>query len=491
MNWCPSRLEKMMILCTSLTFMAEDLDEFVSCSIDGGRPKMTVKKLSYVRDRLRYIWGIKGHTRELEIQDCGLSSSVDKSQSYNPEEMFEDLCWHIFDVDGVEDMSTLLPSTENCFKWVDSDISYPYRMDEEDAEEFLKLQEDMKITTMELRESEYYHKLRDQLEEDHLLKREVSRRLGSQEKMEMVIYALGDLEYDFNSHYQLALALLLREEVDMLKIGEIQVFDPLLTPADANVIRSFGCTVLSVNEFARRRAEKPTLFFLPFAWFSLVANLLEANWSPSKLENLIILGTSLHKWGRTYEECPDVITIEESETEKLVSNDRLRYIRTIKDWSVEFVIDDGHQWCPFQQICWVFINLHSGIDLNSILPDFPTISKIQVDHGCAELTCDYISDLRECSEDFYWKPFKPNSELKRSFTKGTEYRGPSKHCKTWSPPPPVNDKITLLDQALQAMVAGTVAGDSRRWREAMGDNHPSDVGLLAPGHGCESLEAFR
>ncbi|KAJ0981169.1 hypothetical protein J5N97_009424 [Dioscorea zingiberensis] len=387
MNWCPSRLEKMMILCTSLGFMAKDLDEFVSCSTDGGRPKMTVKKLSYVRDRLRYIWGIKGYTREFEIADCGLSSSIEKSESYNPEEMFEDLCWHVFDVDGVEDMNTLLPSTEICFKWFDSDMSYPYRMDEEDAEELLKLQEDMKITIMELRESEYYRKLRDQLEEEHLLKREISRRLGSEEKMEMVIYALGDLEYDFNSHYQLALALLLREEVDMLKIGEIQVFDPLLTPTDANVIRSFGCTVLSVNEFARRRVEKPTLFFLPFAGFDLVANLLETNWSPSHLENLIILGTSLHVWGKT---SPDVVRLEESEAEKLLSNDRLRYIRMIRDWSVEFIIDDGHQWHAFQQICWVFINLHSGIDLNSLLPGFPTISKIQVDHGCAELACDSI-----------------------------------------------------------------------------------------------------
>ncbi|KAH7679980.1 Ribonuclease H-like protein [Dioscorea alata] len=300
MNWCPSRLEKMLILGKSLKSMVKTLDPMVSrCNnSEGHPPKMTIQKLSYVRDKLRYIWAIKEHTEEFKLTSIS-SSSVSESQDYNPEQMFDNLCWHAFNVNRlniIEDMDILLPSTETCFKWVDSDERYPYRMDEEDAEELVKLQHEMEITKIELRNSEHYRKLRDQLEEDHFLKNEISRRLGTEEQIQMIIYGLGSLEYSFASQYQFALALLMREDIDMLRIGQITVFDPLITPSDANLIRSFGCNVFSVNEFGRRRVEKPTFFFLPFVAFNLIANLLEMNWVPSKLENLIILGTSMHAW---------------------------------------------------------------------------------------------------------------------------------------------------------------------------------------------------
>ncbi|KAJ0981316.1 hypothetical protein J5N97_009571 [Dioscorea zingiberensis] len=179
-NWCPSRLERMIILGRSLELMAETLDEMVSTSDMG--PKMTVKKLTYVMDRLRYVWGIREHTIELEIED---TSSVDKSQGYSPEEMFQNMYWHVFDFAGVEDMDILLPSTENCFKWVDCSTSYPYRMDEEDVKELPRLQHEMEVTIMDLRESEYYLKLRDDLNGDQLLRSEISRRIGSKEHVQM------------------------------------------------------------------------------------------------------------------------------------------------------------------------------------------------------------------------------------------------------------------------------------------------------------------
>lgn len=138
-------------------------------------------------------------------------------------------------------------------------------MDEDDIEELPRLQYEMKITMTKLRESEHYKKFRDQLHDNHLLKNEISRRLRSMGQVQMVIYGLGSLEYNFDSHYQLALVLLLKEEINMLRIGEIQVFDPVITPVDAAFMRSLGCTVLSVNEYARRRVEKPTIFFMPFA----------------------------------------------------------------------------------------------------------------------------------------------------------------------------------------------------------------------------------
>ncbi|KAJ0980526.1 hypothetical protein J5N97_008781 [Dioscorea zingiberensis] len=114
-NWCPSRLKRMMFLGRSLRSMAKILDPMVSTSTcDGGRSKMNVRKLTYVRDRLRYIWGIKEHSREFKIGDI-ISPINSKSQlGYSPQEMFEDMCWHVFSFDEnintIEDMDTLLPS---------------------------------------------------------------------------------------------------------------------------------------------------------------------------------------------------------------------------------------------------------------------------------------------------------------------------------------------------------------------------------------------
>ncbi|KAJ0981314.1 hypothetical protein J5N97_009569 [Dioscorea zingiberensis] len=260
-------------------------------------------------------------------------------------------------------------------------------MDEEDVKELPRLQHEMEVTIMDLRESEYYLKLRDDLNGDQLLRSEISRRIGSKEHVQMVIYGLGSLEYSFQPQFQFALALLLREEVDILRIGEIQVYDPKITPVDANVIRSFGCTVLSVNEFARRRVENPTIIFLPFAWYNQVANLLEVNWSSSRLKNLIILGVSMHNWNGTYDE-PYYEMFHIDETEKLTANDR-----------------------------W-----------------FPTLDKIRVDHEDAKPSGDWIRKLRDRMQRFYLQQFAPNQKWKNNFHGENVSRAPSRYLKTWSIP---------------------------------------------------------
>lgn len=112
MNWCLSRLVRMLILGKSLKSMAKTLDLMVSrCNNSEGHPKMTIQKLSYVMDKLRYIWGIKEHTEEFKI--TSISPLVSESQDYKSEQMFDNLCWHVFNVNGlniIEDMDILLPS---------------------------------------------------------------------------------------------------------------------------------------------------------------------------------------------------------------------------------------------------------------------------------------------------------------------------------------------------------------------------------------------
>ena len=93
--------------------MASDLDEMISTSDNKeGHPSMTADKLTYVTDRLRYIWAICKHTWEFDINDE--SSSVEESQDYTPEQIFENMFWHGFDFDGIDiiekNMNNFLPS---------------------------------------------------------------------------------------------------------------------------------------------------------------------------------------------------------------------------------------------------------------------------------------------------------------------------------------------------------------------------------------------
>ncbi|WRX28987.1 SRR1-like domain - like 4 [Theobroma cacao] len=110
----------------------------------------------------------------------------------------------------------------------------------------------------------------------------------------MVIYALGSLEEGNSSKYQLAVALLLQQDF-FNWITSIEVFDPVLSPTDIIVLEKLGCTVLTVNEDCKRRVERPTLFFMPYVSTDLTGNLLEANWSPPNINQVILLTNKLSK----------------------------------------------------------------------------------------------------------------------------------------------------------------------------------------------------
>lgn len=127
------------------------------------------------------------------------------------------------------------------------------------------------------------------------LSKHIQKILGSELKMQMVIYGIGSLLSEYKcSILQLCLAKLLRKHVDW--IGEIEVFDPILTSSEIEVLELMGCSVLKHNEEARRKAIKPTLFFMPHCDLQLYNNLLEANWEPSLLRNVVIFGNSLKSY---------------------------------------------------------------------------------------------------------------------------------------------------------------------------------------------------
>lgn len=122
--------------------------------------------------------------------------------------------------------------------------------------------------------SEFYHTFRDQIQTsvvDYF-----NRVLGSEIKMQMVIYGIGSIKLYEPPRLQLSLAILMRR--DFSWIGNIEVFDPILSATESRVLEALGCSVMSINEHGRREALKPTMFFMPHCEAELYNNLLQANW---------------------------------------------------------------------------------------------------------------------------------------------------------------------------------------------------------------------
>ncbi|KAJ1426959.1 Sensitivity To Red Light Reduced-like, SRR1 [Sesbania bispinosa] len=142
--------------------------------------------------------------------------------------------------------------------------------------------------------SQFYHTFKDQIQTSVFYY--FHRVLGSEMKMQMVMYGIGSIELYEPPRLQLSLAILMRR--DFSWIGNIEVFDPILSVTESRVLEALGCSVLSINEHGRREALKPTMFFMPHCEAELYNNLLQANWKPSLLKNMVLFGNSFE----TYEQ---------------------------------------------------------------------------------------------------------------------------------------------------------------------------------------------
>ncbi|RVW26707.1 Protein sensitivity to red light reduced 1 [Vitis vinifera] len=75
------------------------------------------------------------------------------------------------------------------------------------------------------------------------------RVLGSELKMQMVVYGIGSIESYEPPRLQLSLAILLKRK--FCWIGDIEVFDPILSATESRVLEALDGSVLSVNEQER------------------------------------------------------------------------------------------------------------------------------------------------------------------------------------------------------------------------------------------------
>ena len=108
---------------------------------------------------------------------------------------------------------------------------------------------------------------------------------------ELVCYCLGDLDSEQVIH-QLAFLLLLASELRIPPARRL-VFDPVHLDEDRDALRRCGCTPVAPADAdvdGGRRVRCRTLFYMPFAPFSLTDNVVRANWA--QLDQVVIAGNS-------------------------------------------------------------------------------------------------------------------------------------------------------------------------------------------------------
>ncbi|GLT66816.1 hypothetical protein SLA2020_391630 [Shorea laevis] len=172
--------------------------------------------------------------------------------------------------------------------WVPTDLQI-------DIDRKSKLIKKMQICMKRIEGSQFYLTFLDQMQTPEVLNC-FRRVLGSELKLKMVIYGIGSIESYETPRFQLSLAILMKRRFSW--IGDIEVFDPILSATESCVLEELGCSVLSVNEQGKRHVLQPTLFFMPHCEAVLYNNLLKANWTPESLNRMLLFGNSFE----TYEQ---------------------------------------------------------------------------------------------------------------------------------------------------------------------------------------------
>ncbi|KAI4342792.1 hypothetical protein MLD38_027373 [Melastoma candidum] len=170
--------------------------------------------------------------------------------------------------------------------------------DDTSPERVSKLLQKIDSSMKKVESSSFYHDFFEQLQSEEV-SNSFSVVLGSEEKMQVVIYGIGSVESYETPRLQLSLALLMKRKFEWM--GEIEIFDPVLSVTECRALETLGCSVLSINEQGCRCVLSPTLFFMPHCEAKLYDNLLRANWNTGKLSRLVLFGNSFQKYGENAE----------------------------------------------------------------------------------------------------------------------------------------------------------------------------------------------
>ncbi|XP_043693728.1 protein SENSITIVITY TO RED LIGHT REDUCED 1-like [Telopea speciosissima] len=225
---------------------------------------------------------------------------------------------------------------------------------ETDPKRESKLMQKIHMCMENLKKTEFYRTFLDQIQAPQIIGH-FSRVLGCETKLQMVIYGIGSIESYDPPRLQLSLAILIKRKFDW--IGDIEIFDPVISTTEARVLEALGCHVLSVNEQGRRQALKPTIFFMPHCEAILYDNLLQANWKAGFLTKMVVFGNSFER----YEQ--HVLDFKHSVVGDSVKHvlDSRRFINEVK---IETFSDDFFR--AFHDSSWHFFYIDQKMELQTI-----------------------------------------------------------------------------------------------------------------------------
>ncbi|CAN0917032.1 Protein SENSITIVITY TO RED LIGHT REDUCED 1 [Linum grandiflorum] len=195
----------------------------------------------------------------------------------------------------------LKPLEEQGRSWIPADTKC-------DEERQSKLVQKMVVCMRRVEKSAFGQKFLEQMQSQEITDR-FHKVLGSEQKMQMVIYGIGSIESHETPRLQLSIALLMKTNFSW--IGDVEVFDPVLSATECRVMEVLGCSVLSVNEQGERRAAKPTLFYMPHCEAGLYNNLLRANWEVEALNRVALFGNSFQVY-REYASLKNLVVVDSS-----------------------------------------------------------------------------------------------------------------------------------------------------------------------------------
>ncbi|GAB2283397.1 sensitivity to red-light reduced protein [Dionaea muscipula] len=220
-----------------------------------------------------------------------------------------------------------------------------------DTSRYAKAMQKVQVCLKKLEKSKFFDLFMAQVRNDVVLDF-FARTRGSESNMHMVIYGIGSIESFDPPRLQLSLAILMKREIDW--IGDIEVFDPVLSATESRVLEALGCTVLTIDEQARRKAVKPTLFFMPHCEAVLYNNLLEANWEKELLSNMVLFGNSFE----AYEQHVSVV-------KDLVFDDSRKHILAAHSFADEFRIEtvSDDYFKAFHETSWHFFSPDAAAEL--------------------------------------------------------------------------------------------------------------------------------
>lgn len=183
------------------------------------------------------------------------------------------------------------------------------------------------------------------------------KAVSSKGKMQMVIYGIGSIESYEPPRLQLSLAILMKRMFSW--IGEVEVFDPVISLAESRVLAALGCSVLTVNELGRRQALRPMMFFMPHCEAELYDNLLEANWRPDLLNNITLFGNSFEAYEQHLSVCKSVSLA-----------DSRKHILAIRQFVKELAVDSSSDdfFRAFHGSSWHFFKIDPHSDLCDAKP---------------------------------------------------------------------------------------------------------------------------